>query len=130
MSGAYTAEGHPKVGVQTDMIDIPATIALGASQSGAIDLGEHVVPVKLFIPAAVDGNEISFQGSVDGAGTYGAIYDRNNLEAKLTGIAANQERETPDALGGSRFIKLTTLLNGVAQNQTAARTFTIRVASV
>jgi hypothetical protein len=56
-----------------DTVTQSANIAINASLSGAVNIGEKVA-VGILMPAAWDAANLTFQGSVDGA-AFSNIYD-------------------------------------------------------
>jgi len=99
-----------------------ATIALGASLSGAVDLAAHRLHA-IFMPAAWDAASLSFQVSHDGA----AYADLQDKEGEFT-VAAGAARAIvvdPAVFFGFRYLKIRSGLAGAAVNQTAERQLTL-----
>lgn len=99
-----------------------ATIANGASLSGAVDLGGRKL-VAIVMPSAWDAASLTFQASPDGV-TYYNLYDGATERALV--VSANYY----SALGigdwvGTRFLKIRSGTAGAAVNQTAARSITL-----
>jgi hypothetical protein len=91
-----------------------ATIANGASLSGAILLGAGV-PLALEMPAAFTGTSITFQGSDDGV-TYQNLYDDAAQEITVTVAASRNVTLPASLLAGYKFLKLR---SGTAGSPTA-----------
>jgi hypothetical protein len=64
-----------------------ATIANGASLSGAIAVGQGV-PVAILMPGTFTGTSMTFQGSLDGT-TFTNLYDTSGTEVSIT-VAASR----------------------------------------
>jgi hypothetical protein len=117
-----------------------ATIADGASLSGAVDLGAPVTVkgvtydptlMALVTPSGWDTQAITFQVSADGE-NYVNLYrvgtDGTATEYKITGAAASVcYTLTPQDFGGFRYLKVRSGTAGAAANQSGAVTLTLIV---
>lgn len=108
-----------------------ATIASGASLSGAVDLG-IVNPgnkmIGIIMPAAWTAASMTFQTSETLDGTYTDLYDDGGTELSFTVGASRSiglRRDQSDVLGRWRFIQVRSGTSGTPVNQGAARTITI-----
>lgn len=105
-----------------------ATIANGASLSGALDLGSE----KLFavqMPASWTAAGLSFSVSTELAGTYTDLYDESGTEVTWTVSASRYVIvSNPSQWMGVRFIKIRSGTTGTPVNQGADRL--IRVITV
>jgi len=99
---------------------LTATIANGASLSGAVNLDERT-PVALLMPAAWTAASITFQASLDGT-TYYDVYTEAGGEYTLTVDVDQYIIIDPVDLAGARYVKVRSGTGGAAQNQAAART--------
>lgn len=94
-----------------------ATIAAGASLSGAVDLdGCH--PVGLVMPAAWTAASITFQVSLDGV-TYNNLYDSSGSEYTITTAASRRIILPPSDFAGVNYLKLRSGTSGAPVNQVA-----------
>lgn len=107
-----------------------ATIANGASLSGAVDLGikdsGHKV-VGIVMPAAWTAANLTFQASSDNS-TFNDLYDDNGTELNINAAQARAiglRKDQSDVLGRWRFIKVRSGTTGTPVNQNAARTVEI-----
>ncbi len=80
------------------------TIANGATVSNAIDVADSQI-VGVFLPAALTGVALTFQGSVDN-NTFNAITKVDGTAYTLTIAAAKYVMIPPNDLGGVRFLKV------------------------
>ena len=104
---------------QTGYADV--TIASGASLSAAVDLGAQTL-VGVLISASWTAAGLSFQGSPDGV-TYGKLVNQAGTEITAAALAGGEYVcLDPDALYGTRFIKVRSGTNGTPVNQGADRT--------
>lgn len=108
-----------------------ATIANGASLSGAIDMnrirssaegmgghGIHLAAIQM--PSAWTAANITFQGSVDGS-TYYDLYDQYGTEILVTAAASRVILLDLSMFAGINFVKLRSGTTGTAVNQAADR---------
>lgn len=106
-----------------------ATIANGASQSEAINLG-NMVPVAVQLPAAWTSAKISFLASGDDS-TFGTLM---NLAGELVTAANNAASDyvtlDPDAFLGAKIIKIRSGTAATPVNQGAERTVRLIVKPV
>ena len=72
---------RPRPALEEITEGLSATIASGASLSGAISLS-YLTVVSILIPAEFDGSAITFQGSVDGT-NYFNLYDETETEVNF-----------------------------------------------
>lgn len=99
---------------------VTATIANGASLSGALDAGAGSRPVRIDMPAAWTAASLTFQGSNDGV-TFRDLYDKTGAEYTVA-ASANQAIILPlaDFIGIRRF-KIRSGTAGAPVNQGGAR---------
>ncbi len=97
-----------------------ATIAAGASLSGAVYLG-HGVLVGIQMPTAWDAATLSFQASVDGV-IFQDVYDFQGAEVVVQ--AAASRFVTIDEFQGAPWIKIRSGTTGSPVNQTLASIIT------
>lgn len=106
----------------TDIIDrggsVPAVIANGQTESGALTLGGSRAAGFLF-PAAWDGGNVTLKGSADGV-AYATINDQNGSPLTITPVAG--EWSTVLTLDTTAFAFLTLV---AASAVGAARTITV-----
>ena len=95
-----------------------ATIAAGASLSGAIDLGDNTL-ILISMPAAWTTATLSIQSSIDGV-TYQETKISDALLSYNPLVACNQSIEPTDLLG-CRWIKIRSGTAAVPVNQAAER---------
>lgn len=106
----------------------PATIANGASLSGAVYLGEKTL-LGLVMPAAWTAAVITLSVSLDGT-TYVDAYDSTGTETSYTVAASRYIALNPANLVGVRYVKLRSGTAASAVNQAAARTIECVVRSI
>jgi len=101
-----------------------ATIANGASLSGAVDLTAYRL-FAIVMPASWTAASLTFQVSPDGT-NYADLYDDTGSEVTFTAAASRVIQNTnPGRWLGFRYIKVRSGTSGSAVNQAAARTLTI-----
>lgn len=110
-----------------------ATIASGASLSGAIDLGTTQAAnriVGIFMPGAWTAAAMTFQASNAFDGTFQDVYDDGGTELSLT-VAASRSiglrNDQSSILGRWRFIRVRSGTAASPVNQGAARVIEIPV---
>lgn len=105
------------------VVTTTATIANGASLSGAIDLSTGKL-ARIAMPASWTAANLTFQASYDGA-TYNDLYDQNGTEYTVT-AAASRSILVPFAdFIGIRYLKIRSGTSGAAVNQGADRTLNL-----
>lgn len=109
------------MGIRNNLI--AATIANGASLSGAVFLGSGTL-IRIQMPAAWTAAVLSFQTSDDGV-TYQDHYDDANNEINIAVAASRSIQVSPDILQGALWIKVRSGLTAAAVNQAAARVLTL-----
>lgn len=103
-----------------------ATIALGESLSGAVELN-GVVPVAILMPSAWTTANLTFQASPYGT-TYGNLYSYAGAsEYEVTAAASLWLTLDPEIFLGARFIKIRSGTSGTPVVQAAARDITVVV---
>lgn len=107
-----------------DTVSQSASIAINASLSGAVALGEKVA-VGIVMPASWDAANLTFQGSADNGATFNNVYDSTGTELTVTAAGGRYIYLDPSAFVGLNQIKVRSGTSGSAVNQTAARTITI-----
>lgn len=100
-----------------------ATIANGASLSGAVCLGQGV-PLSIQMPSAFTGTALTFQGSNDNS-TYQNLYDDAGNELTVTVAASRNVLLPASALAGWTFLKVRSGTSGSPTTEAAARTLKI-----
>lgn len=103
-----------------DPVVVTATIANGASLSGAVDLKSGRV-VALAMPAAWTAAVVTFQVSVDGGGTYQDLMDQYAAEVSLAVAQGKTYQLDPAMFLGFSNLKVRSGTSAAAQNQGAAR---------
>jgi hypothetical protein len=83
---------------------VTATIASGASTSGAIALGAGTI-TGIVLPAAFTGTALSFQVSADGS-TYVALYDSTNTLESMTVAQGRGYSVNPAVFAGWPYMKV------------------------
>ena len=133
-AGAGTA-GSPSGGVQSvqspGATNKTATIANGASLSGAVDLGAGAILAGIQMPAAWTAASLTFQVSADGV-TYANKFDALGTEYSVASAAAaaSQYIALPPADWlGVRYVKVRSGTAAAAVNQGAERALTLVAAS-
>jgi len=109
----------------TEKFNIPATIANGASLSGALDLDGRT-PVALLMPAAWTAADVTFQESFDNS-TFYNVFTTAGGELTLTVDVDQAIIIDPVNLAGARYLKVRSGTAAAAQNQGAARTIGVVV---
>ena len=104
-------------------ITTTATIASGASLSGAVDLGDNVI-VALSMPASWTTAVLSFQGSHDGV-TYQELKDTYDALLSYNPLVASNRAVEPQHFLGWRYIKVRSGTAAVPVNQAAERVITL-----
>lgn len=99
-----------------------ATIASGASLSGAVDCGEGWAPVGIGMPTAWTAADLSFQVSEDGA-----TWREMMIDAK-SAAASGYVPLSPANWCGVRYLKVRSGTSGTPVNQAAERVLTVRTA--
>lgn len=103
-----------------------ATIANGASLSGAVDLGT-MRPGRMTLPAAWTAAAGTFAVSADGV-TYGPLYDWAGTEVSIASASMVASREIvldPTLFLSVRYLKVRSGTNGAPVNQGAARAIVV-----
>lgn len=101
----------------------PITIASGQNLSGAIDI-EWAAGIGIELPAAWDGNTISFAVSSDIAGTYGPLKS-GGAEYTESVVAGDRISIDISAMFPWRYIKIRSGTSSTPTNQTADRSIKI-----
>jgi hypothetical protein len=113
--------------LRRDQQTATATIANGASLSGAVDIGGARL-VALQIPPAWTAANITFTASTTLAGTYGPVRDVAGAELTLTGFAVNEVVYlSPAQTLGLRYIKVRSGTAALPVNQLGDRVLTLIV---
>lgn len=106
-----------------------ATIASGASLSGAVDLGANFSMARITMPAAWTAAGLSFQTSADGV-TYNEMLD-DALSPVSAAVAANSDFAlNRDVWRGVRYLKIRSGTSGTPVNQGADRAIVITAATI
>lgn len=97
---------------------VPATFAVGSSQTDAVQLNEIYSLVGIIITGSyTSGSLMSFLGSDDGD-TFYPIYNSNSAEITITTTSASRcYSVTPSDFYGYNFIKARLGTSGSAKNQ-------------
>lgn len=95
--------------------DLAATIANGATTSGAVDLTGTTL-VGLHMPAAFTATAVTFTVAESAGGTYRTLYSAG-ADVTITVAAAKYVALDPSVFAGARFIRI---VSGAAEG--AART--------
>ncbi|GIQ73197.1 hypothetical protein [Bradyrhizobium sp. RD5-C2] len=107
-----------------DTINNAVTIALGASLSGALYVGEKIA-VGILMPAAGwDAAALTFLASVDGQ-NFSSVYDSSGNELTVQVAASRYIYLDPTAFVGVNQIKVRSGTSAAPVNQTAARALTL-----
>jgi hypothetical protein len=107
-----------------------ATIANGASLSGAVDLGPELRAALIQMPGDWAAADLTFQASVDGTTFWNLHVDSSDTEVT---VQAGEDRTIvlpKTVFEGIRHLKIRSGTAGSAVNQGAARTLTIGVAAL
>lgn len=102
-----------------------ATIANGASLSGAINCGNGTAKV-LQAPADQEGTIYTFQSSLDGV-TYGNLYDETGTEYQVTMASSRVIFLDPKVFYGLQYLKIRTGTAASASAQTGAAAIKVKV---
>jgi hypothetical protein len=100
-----------------------ATIANGASLSGAIDLGQSRA-ARIVMPAAWTAADLTVQTSYDGV-TYNNLYNSDGTEYTIKAAASRSILLSLVDFIGIRFLKLRSGTSGTPVNQGADRVLTV-----
>jgi hypothetical protein len=101
-----------------------ATIASGASLSGAVDLGMYRM-FAIIMPASWTTANLTFQVSADGT-NYFDLYDDTGTEVMFTAAASRViQNSNPGRWLAFRYLKIRSGTSNSAVNQAAGRTITI-----
>lgn len=111
--------------VQTLCYAQDATIASGASLSGAVNLSGHVL-VGVYMPASWTAAGLTFQGSNDGV-TWANIYASDGAEVSATAAAGQYISLDSNTFLGVKYLKVRSGTSAAAVNQGAARTLVLMV---
>jgi len=112
---------RPRPALEEITEGLTATIASGASLSGAISLS-YLTVVSILIPAEFDGSAITFQGSVDGT-NYFNMYDEYGTEINFPVSASRLVKITNvDYFFGQEYLKIRAGTAASATNQTTTDT--------
>lgn len=103
-----------------DPVMVTATIANGASLSGALDLKSGRV-VALAMPAAWTAAVVTFVVSVDAGATYQDLYDQYGAEVSLTVTQGKTLQLDPAMFLGFTLLKVRSGTSAAAVNQAASR---------
>lgn len=103
-------------------VNFTATIANGASLSGAVDLGRAVLSAVI-MPAGWTAADLTFQVSADNA-TFVDLYD-GNVERVVTGPAASRALNLSLDWSAYRYVKVRSGTAAAAVNQGASRALTL-----
>ena len=101
-----------------------ASIANGASLSGAVVLPPAEYLCGISMPAAWTAANLTFQASFDGT-TYYDLYDQDGTELNITAAASRHIVLNPDNFWGFKWLKVRSGTTGTPVNQGAARTITL-----
>lgn len=105
-------------------VTVTATIASGASLSGAVDLGQNRLWAVL-MPGTWTAAALTFQASLDGI-TYYSLYDNTGTEVSWTVAASQFQYELfPAKWLAIRWLKIRSGTAGTPVNQGGDRTLTI-----
>lgn len=107
-----------------DIQSVTATIANGASLSGAVRFG-GLVPILIVVPATWTTADLTFQVSVDGT-TFGDFRDMYGTEIKATVTAAgNVIQLDPSTFAGVQYLKVRSGTTSSVVNQGGDRSIVI-----
>jgi hypothetical protein len=93
--------------VQSSSYAIATTIAAGASQSGAVNLGGRTLK-RVHFPAATEGAALTFQQSTTEGGTYLSTYDSEGGLIEVPITAGRVLELAPALFAGMLWMKVTT----------------------
>lgn len=113
------------VAVLPSLASVNATIANGASLSGAVDIGAARRLLSITMPAAWTAAGITLQISNDGT-NYADVYDAYGTEYAMT-VAASRCVLIPADLRRVRYLKIRSGTSGTPVNQAAERVIAINV---
>jgi hypothetical protein len=99
--------------------DLAATIANGASLSGAVNLGNGGL-AAIVMPSAWTAAVLTFQGSSDGTNFYN-LYDDTGSEITATVSTSRIVALQPSLFAGLRYVKVRSGTSGAAVNQGGER---------
>lgn len=103
--------------------NISATIPNGSSTSGVIDTSLAAHPIRIILPATIQGDTIGFLVSPDG-NTFRTM--KHAGEAVSFTVAAGEDHGLdPAKFAGVRFMKLKLFTGAVAQNQSQDTVFEV-----
>jgi hypothetical protein len=105
----------------TSIVAVTATIANGATVSGAVDLGAATV-TGIQMPAAFTGTTLTFQVSADGS-TYVPLYDSSGTLQSMTVAVSCGYSLNPTVFAGWPYLKV---VSGSAQVGSVAITLLTR----
>lgn len=105
-----------------------ATIANGASLSGAVDLGQSRA-VRLVMPAAWTAASLTFQTSYDGT-TYNNYYNADGTEYTVQASSSRSILLPLADFVGIRFLKVRSGTSSAAVNQGAERVIGVQAVPV
>lgn len=101
-----------------------ATIANGASLSGAVPIGEKVI-TGIVMPSAWTAAALTFQVSVDDGTTWSDLYDSTGTEVNFPTAASRFVAVDPSLWLGVSHVKVRSGTAGVAVNQAASRAISL-----
>lgn len=100
------------------------TIALGASLSDAVDIGQGAAVVRIGMPTAWTAAVLTLSVSDDNV-TYRNLYDRNGNEYTLQAGTARSIIVPPADTYGSRYLKVRSGTSGTPVTQATAQTLRV-----
>lgn len=106
----------------------PATIASGASLSGAVSVGSSAL-TGISIPSSWTAANLTFQGSFDGV-TYFDLYDDSGIERQVIAAASRHVTVDPTKFIGLTYIKVRSGTAAAAVIQAAARVLNLVVVNL
>lgn len=111
---------------------VTATIANGASLSGAVDIGSGLSLVGIVTPAGWTTAVVSFQASTALDGTYVDLYKLDGTEMASPGslAASHWHPLDPADFAGVRYLKVRSGTAAAAVNQAGGDTLTLVVRSL
>ncbi len=108
----------------------PTTIAATASQSGVVDIGNHIQSMSLEMPTAWTTASITFLGASSELGTYKKVVGDTGTEISIT-AATNEmialDSTKMDAIRPFRFLKLRSGTAASPVEQSEERTIYVMV---
>jgi hypothetical protein len=93
--------------VNTSSYAIATTIALGDSQSGAVNLSGRTLK-RIHFPASTEGSALTFQQAVTETGTYLSTYDSEGVLIEVPITAGRVLELSPALFAGMLYVKVTT----------------------